>query len=380
MLPRLAFGSILFASVFYWGNDFHGSRIITALVLASAWLAGLAWKRVHWSAGLALFWALLSAARVFGAPVSPYLAGGDFDVIAFDSVTAESFLWIVLAVVPLLLLDRAKMEHAVLEAFSWVCLLDSLYVLAEFALGYETPDRGGFFGNTSMNASMIAVIYPILTRSEARARNAIESVGYLARILAPLAAILVSRSNIALAVLLAELALTWLAPPRSLKRTWVTGVLIGILAVAGRYLMGAKFGQDSGRYELWAVEMGWWRAHANPWIGMGTGTYFFLGQNIQRVSQTRVPYLLWMHNEWLQILFEQGIIGLLLMLSVAVSAISSALDRRRFWLLASLIGYAVMMAGNYPLHLATPGFLGAVLVYFALHNPLPKRPWAARKA
>lgn len=392
MISYFAALSVLLASALYWGDDYHGTRFLTFIIIATLWIAAVTWRRIHWSAGLSVGWALLSAAGIFARPRSPFLnfgdslcAGGtlqlntlclDFWSTSFDALSAVTALCILAVVVPLLFASRRELD-TLTRAFGWLCILDSVFVVAQWAMGAAKADRGGFFGETSMNPCVIAFTYPIWTRRKFTAENSIEGIGGLLGLGLPILAIFVSRSNMGLGVLLVAYGAPHLANIRRIRLEHVLKFLCVTVAlgIVGAWLMGAKFGQTSGRWPVWVATMQWWWTHASHWMGTGAGSYFVLGPNVQKqVLGQLSDWLLWMHNDWLQVLFEQGVIGLALLLTTFACALRATARSHRYWLVSSLAAYGATMCGNYPNHLPVPGFFGAFLVVLAFAEP-PLQGW-----
>jgi O-antigen ligase len=230
---------------------------------------------------------------------------------------------------------------------------------------------------------VIAITYPIWTRRKWASKNALEVIGGLIGLLIPILAILGSRSNMALAALLSAFAAPVLGNiKRPTRRQWA-GLLVGalILIALGKHFMGSKFGVDSGRFGIWRATMSWWMGKVPPEVmvpppehnqllGTGLGSYFVLGPNVQiRVMHQYSDHLFWMHNDFLQIMFEQGIVGLGLFVLMAIFVFRyagrSALKSGSGWVHASLAAYAMTCLGNFPMHLPVPAFLGAFLVVYA---------------
>ncbi|MGZ6369320.1 MAG: hypothetical protein ACXWPM_01165, partial [Bdellovibrionota bacterium] len=106
MKQFLVVASILFLSIFYWGPDFHGSRMLAALGVASLWISGIVWRRVNWTAGLFFCWTLLSGFRVFTRPGSPFQQYGDYAVFAADAISAAAVVSVFAVLLPLLFADH----------------------------------------------------------------------------------------------------------------------------------------------------------------------------------------------------------------------------------------------------------------------------------
>lgn len=359
--------SILSASVLRLESDFNGYRHYLAVVLAVFWISAVVWKRVNWSAGLAVCWTLLSAAHIFGNPFSPYIAKGDIAVITFDSLAACSFISILL-VLFLLLTVKAGLTRIIVETFGWLCILDSWFVVIQFLLGHSSVDRGGFFGNASINACVIAFTYPVLKRQKNRPQCALTAISGLFSLVLPVLAILLARSNMALASIIAALLSSYIIRFKSFnpRRLILCVGTSATLVFAGHCFMGDKFGENSGRFILWKATMKWWWQHASHWTGTGLGTYFVFGPNVQLfdLHQT-TSHMVWMHNDWLQILFEQGFVGITLIAVMTIKSMQAAVLDDRLWIVASMVAYSVTCLGNFPMHLPVPGFFGALLVVIA---------------
>jgi hypothetical protein len=93
------------------------------------------------------------------------------------------------------------------------------------------------------------------------------------------------------------------------------------------------------RWKDWYAAIGLWASHPFPIIaGMGPGASW--GKDYP------------MHNEWLECLYQYGVIGLSLLIGYVVT-----IYRRDRMLLTAFIIAAINMFGNYSLHLAPSAFL-----------------------
>lgn len=354
--------SVLFASAFYLPSDFHGSRMMAFYGLALLWLLGGVWEQLHLSVGIALSWAIFSGVRVFAWPDPIY---GPAAANLFDSLSAQA-AFAVLIVASIQPVGYGRVSRHLAEAFGYLCIIDSILVIAQWIYGAEP---GGLFGNPSMNACVIACTYPIWTRNHHKVENSIEAIGDLLGWLLPIFAILVSRSNMAVAALMtASVApVIFFRRGNKILLLFCWGVTLPILAWA---FMGAKLGQDSGRFAVWGAALRWWWENVNVWIGSGLGTWFALGPHIQSTMLGRTDahdgFLMVLHSDTIQILFEQGIIGLALFVTMMVCAFKSAIAKKRMWVVAAMAAYCVTACGNFPMHLPVPGFLGAFLLISAL--------------
>lgn len=99
----------------------------------------------------------------------------------------------------------------------------------------------------------------------------------------------------------------------------------------------------SERYHNWAEGMTWWWSNANLFFGTGTGSYQWIGPAIH--NQKTLIYI-WMHNEYLQGIFEQGLVGLALFVTVYVIALRKSISQP--WLFTTFIGLGIMSITQFP--------------------------------
>jgi O-antigen ligase len=91
--------------------------------------------------------------------------------------------------------------------------------------------------------------------------------------------------------------------------TFILCVGIGLIAYA---MSGGDVFHLSERVSIWRESFDWWRANANPLFGTGLGTFKWI--SMYKIHPTP-PLQLQMHCEWLRILFETGVVGLVLSLA-----------------------------------------------------------------
>lgn len=126
------------------------------------------------------------------------------------------------------------------------------------------------------------------------------------------------------------------------------------LAVAGWEigpLIDADWGKHITRLEAWPM---FYEGFGAPTlIGAGLGSFKVLGPTIQQINNWNIgigEWWLWAHCDWLQILLELGIVGAILSACVYISLLLRSLKRPL--LFSSVIAYGVILAGNYPQHVA----------------------------
>lgn len=284
--------------------------------------------------------------------------------------TATSFGIFVTTVIPVLLFSKS-MRYKVLNGIALVAVVSSVIMIYRrfFSLGTFS-----FMNNSAADASIMAVLIPIICFRRSLWVHIDPWLTGLCFVL-PVTAILISGSStgvVALGIMLAA----WLVSSKKLKNVqgphliFLILVLSSLIALA-IYFMGHKFLEDSGRFFTWKVSMEFWVAKANHIFGSAGGTYLTLGPAVQQAAYikngvTAFPQFFFMHNEYLQILFEQGAIGLTLIVAVAGTALYKA--RKLPWLFTSLSTYCFIALTQFPLRFFGSAFIGAVLLMEAFKH------------
>lgn len=132
-----------------------------------------------------------------------------------------------------------------------------------------------------------------------------------------------------------------------------------------------KITTGNGRYHIWYEALSWW--WHNPWevqvFGVGLGsvgplldrTDSIIHAIQQQAGDTHGDYL-WLHSDWVQILFEQGILGLVSALTIFGLSIFKAIKKERGAYLAAILAYGITMLTNFPWHWPIHALFGAVIM------------------
>lgn len=256
----------------------------------------------------------------------------------------------VMAMGTLLALLPRRLAPVVRFCLGLTCVLCSLYTLAQWQnIAFL---RVAFSGNASMNGCLIAVTTPFFI---GRSRFA------LARLALPVAAIALTGATIpwlVLGVVLAALRRWW----------WIIG--IGALGMLYVLLTHPNIGPlTSGRTDAWPGIMNWWWEQGRVLQGMGGGVSVVMVPTVQaqfKIAPWTGGYM-WLHNDWLQVLFEYGVMGL------STALIAFFVFLKRGWkdtvLVSSLLGFAAMALVNYPLRLAPHALALLLVCWLCLREP-----------
>jgi hypothetical protein len=375
----LLFCSVIALSAVQWNGEVWRSKIFAGLVLLTLASGVIISKRLHWSIAFAFVSTIVSALSVFAFPKARYSGPSG---ASFDAQASEAAFYVLVLMLPFLFLRR-KHLNALIEGVSWLCLLDSCFVIAQGVFGSDPMYRGGFFGNSSINACLIAFTYPFLVfrpvvryydpkSFESIKANPVFVLWDTFKVLAPMAAVFISGSSMAFGAMLIASEVNTLLDNRSTKglRILSAVVLMIILSVAAYVTFGTHLVDDSDRFKMWSIAMQWWDVNANAWFGTGVGSYFLLGPHIQTLNHYREGFWwIWLHNDWLQLVFEQGIVGLASFVIVLISVVRACFKSKQYWVLSAALAYAFTSLGNYPARLMVHGLIGIFICVLAFKLP-----------
>lgn len=272
--------------------------------------------------------------------------------------------------------ERVGMALMGLVGVSGINQVISLYQF--LILGNPNWQSSGFLPNYSMAACMVAIVFPLALH---------QIVAYdmpkwwrpiaITTSLTAIPVIAISRSSIGYA----SFALTICAIVIGYgllfaRRQILNGVMVCILFLATVWFTGhlvdpdwSRFTEIS-RFKLWPAVFDFWLDKGSVWFGVGLGSFRHFGSVIQMQQNVEVGHWwLWAHNDWLQVLFETGVIGFTAALLVIVAALWSAFKAYRIDLFASIIAICAVSAGNYPLRLAEFALAVTIVMTAALKLP-----------
>ena len=217
-----------------------------------------------------------------------------------------------------------------------------------------TKQHVGLFDCSSFDAGVMAAVLPIavapfILRSEINWQ--IAGLGVVG-LLVPLGAAIVTQSTTPVYLLVAFAGLlTFFEASKRVR--FILASVAGALFIFGVFFVDRGMFDTNGRTAGWIFFMKWWREHGNLWVGTGGGTFEYMGSLIQ-MSEPGFSLTdggggwMWLHNDWLQILFEYGVTGLALATAVFAAALYHA--RRRPWVFCGLVLYGLLAGAQFPTH------------------------------
>lgn len=216
----------------------------------------------------------------------------------------------------------------------------------------EVNACGGALLNPSLSASMMAICLPFLPFSPL-AIAAVALVSILGK----------TAIGVGMAALYCGLKI--------FSTRYVRTAFVGVpaLIALGWATHGDKpFFNSSGRVEMWSFFLKLWAVNwKNMPFGTGFGTFGIFSINLQKAFGVHSnSWWIWLHNDWLQMLFEAGAVGLLLMVALYM-AVGVGLWRRGLRAeLDSWVLFAAGMGSNYFLHIGPCCAYAAWILVLAL--------------
>lgn len=320
----------------------------TTYLVCSLLLGWVLKKRYGIPAGLFGAFIIFSALRVFAAETSPFVGSDERWLITFNFASASA---LALGCLTILVAQSIRFEIWA-GIFQVIALINAGTIFVQMYLGIHNYEYGLLL-NSSMSGCFNAVALPLFFFSGWPKRWNLAYWRFWA-VLLVLISILACGRHQPLAVLIVIGGALGV-----LRGYWKTTLVCSVFALGGGLAYkGMALFDTSGRTTVWRLSMDFWKAHMNHWLGAGLGTYYYLGPYIT-LKEMHEGYI-WLHSDWLQMIFECGFIGLAFMVIFYGSLLWRV--RQRNGLFASLIGVGVWGMANFPLHNPISALLVAVLV------------------
>lgn len=346
-----------------WLN--HWTIILGGMSFLLSWF----WLRPRFGRAAASLFAYcaFSAIYVWIFRDNRYLPVDPYNQTALRYFAADSLAKAVLVVMPLALLSECRIWMRLIGEASTrlFVVLNSIVTIATFCFsGFDlSHDYGGIVGNASISAGLMVAMLPIIVSSKR---------DWWA-VLLVLISVFLSRSSIAFGMLGLYSVFTLLPRGRLGFQSAMIAVF-SLLAIA-KVSAGSQLLNDSDRFRIWRyMIVDRWAHPDNVPFGMGLGTYHVFSINLQNTEKAAKAGIstnyTWntFHNEFLQMLFECGVVGFFLLCLTYLIALFKTLLALEFDLALSVILFGAYMSLNPALHQPIPALFGAWLFILALRR------------
>ncbi len=329
---------LLFIASFYPVPSINGwaFRQTLGLGLLSLFIAQKLKEKFHWSVGLCFL----------NLSISGILHGTKIGLGTESILTVMTLL---LFTCVLLFIESSQIRF-MLTALVFIAIGNSLIMLYRYISTSDFENAWWVVTNHSLDASFVALMAPVIILLKLSRKIKV------ALLMIVSSAVLASKSNTGACVLISFPIFYFLSSKDYKKlRLSLFVALLAVPVISSVY--GSKLLHDTGRFNAWILMMGFWKKNLSLLFGGGPGSYWVYSSAIQ----TGHFKFTWMHNDFLQQLFENGIIGLLSCVLLYTIALKRSFNRP--YLFSMVVGYGIVSMTLYPSHLFFFQLIAVALIY-----------------
>lgn len=363
----------LLAAVFFlpmnplrWQNqDMYGLFGVTLLV------AEAVRRRFGLILALNVTWVLGVGIFYFKHPIYYFGIFADLAQMMYPSTVADGVLWCFGAVVlSFWLTNKFSRIKILLDASEWMFHLTILVMIGRRLFDQEFHRYLGAMDNEAQDATMLLVLY-ILSLIRLKRTILLHLLfGFF---------VLLTGSTTAILGLGLVWAL-WLIMEYG-KKALLSVIPIGLFIASGAYWVSLNnpdhaphlFLNSNGRWSWWTKSFHFW--FSGDWlhkiIGTGPGSYEIYGPGLQ--LQNTVPgkaaiIAIWLHNDYLQVLFELGFIGLFLFGILHIQVLYRSYKSNINWLFLAVVAYSFIELTQMPSRMAPTSMVAVLLLVLSLEK------------
>lgn len=362
----IAFAILFFISVwtYNWGGriDVWWSTWSISLIFAALVLAHKIYKKYHWSAALAFIGVSVPSIYAFTFYDNHHAAWKPIVTTAIRLFSCYATFCLVMFV--LVAMFTQKHHKQLFKSYAILCFINSVYVIIQWISGNGYLDRGGFWQNGTNNASLIAFTLPLLFTLPIKNKYKIPVIGI------PIISIFCTLTSVPVGVLFLAIGTYLFFRLKRYKIVSLIALAIVIFSI-GYFLDEKHFFSSSLRFGLYKITWNEFWQNGHLLHGEGLGTFHIFGPFFQERYNHDVPHWnIFLHNDFLQTLFEVGIIGFLACINMLIFAIYKFIRRKEYLMLSCLIAWVGCALFNFPLHYPMHAFFGLLLICEAFNEKL----------
>ncbi len=289
--------------------------------------------------------------------------------LMIEFLSSQSFLCFIILTLFTLNLGVAKRQYAMFWGLMLCGLAHAIYLIYGNLFYTTGVEQIGLLGNRSLGASFTVVWLTLIPRWKrynvwvALIPQRYPDALALFLILIGLVAVLTSQSSISyIALGAAGAAYIFKHAWDRMGRVGATVLALGLLALCFATLGiidPTEVFSTSLRASNWTVLYTKWLHSSGVIFGLGPGSMqFYLPfwqDKLNLIYNREHTFWLWMHNDWLQLLLEYGVVGFLNFVCLWLVCLKRAW--RETSLFASVIAIGAIMVGNYPWHIAATALI-----------------------
>ena len=378
-------------SSFHWGRSFNLVQWSIGEALCMIAVCFLVRRRAGWLITLSSLYLLVNALTLFGQPGEFRYVRGEFWAPRYGQVAVNALVAFVCfaSVFAFTLAAPVRWLIDLGAAVPFYCLANAAYVIlgSVFSFNKVVPDlskpgyidragdigQPGFIDGASMNGCFVALGFGALLYTKLDLRLKLFAACIV------LWSLYLAEASTPWGVLGVSLAAAFFYRERTL---WYTLLLFVPLVLGWALDCGGEYFSSNGRFQAYGVFFGeWWKMGPKYVVfGGGPGSFSALQEIIQAyhglfVSDSAMQSWLWLHSDWLQTLWELGIVGLIAAVAVFAQTLYFSWRVRSdvglfvFSLTSSLAATAIF---QYPLRYFAGAFLAALLPVLAYRVSNPR--------
>jgi len=320
------------------------------------WLTYYTSKRFTFIGAALLLVVFINATYTGYWPWGQYFVMGGKAVLFTRMVGANTLAFMAILLLPAFLLPT-RILGDITKAFSILCLISSTILIATqiFRL---TDHPMGILGQHSVDSAFIACMFPFVFHYFYKGLRSFTSI----LIFLPITATLLADSTtgfMAIGVSLIAYNFAWRP---SLKSFPAFAIIAGLLTLTAGYLVeGSQMFNSTYRFEVWKIVMDYFYHDVNWFYGAGMGLFEVLGPSIQtKYNLTDVGGFIFLHNDWLQILFELGVGAFILCVLLFFESLYRSFERP--YLFSAIATYGFVMLTQMPFRYGLWAAFGVLLL------------------
>ena len=319
----------------------------------------LSWKlsqKFHYLVGIVFVISASSGAFHYLFPKFFFYEFGPIAQASYGSVVAGSTLYLSLIACAFLLLSKSNNDK-IGSSFVLLAIIDAFIISIRHSHYWVQS-------NPAMDATFIAICLPLVYGGFKDYKNTTQIKVLLA--LAMVISVIITESSTALMGLGSGMAVFLIFEYGGMAIFPVFLMGLG-LALFGFHHLGREFLNTNGREHIWKITWEYfWRDVDVIW-GTGTGAFTLYGPALQLAERTAKGLyqggdtFVWLHNDWFQILFENGLLGLTSVSLLFVTMVWKA--RKRPALAASIVTFGASACTQMLLRFPITAMFGAYLIH-----------------
>jgi O-antigen ligase/polysaccharide polymerase Wzy-like membrane protein len=342
------------------------------LIFLSTYLA-FSLRKIHWSVAVAFLVCALSSI------VFHFNPHGVINRLAFHGIVPDMWklginddLMTALSMLLLFAWFGTKIDeedHRLLKGFLYFgAILNALWIIGK-TIFFGKEWAFSLFSNSAIDASFISCILPVFYAPALDSRLVkYDRFFHIGVVTILLTAIFLTRSSTGYAGVGIAIASYLVFKYRTKGMLWALG-LAPIISLVSWLILDKELLNPNGRFHTWKISYDFIIQEANKWIGTGFGTFYFWGPQIQLHQQLqdnphfqgKIDLFAWMHNDWLQVFFELGVVGSMTVGIMYFCMLRAAWKAQSIYFCV-LVTYGFIAITQMPLRLFVFQMLGVVII------------------